>query len=102
MCFNESVSKINDTGVAILSLSFSLEQYVLIGSSIIGNLIRSPDDKESSLLSSNAEFNASQFTGSYSPSKTIQGQIYGGYFFSTSFTASLHAKDKAPSIHSFV
>ena len=85
-----------------MSSSFFLEQYVLIGSNIIGNLIRSPDERESNLLSSNAEFNASQLTGSYSPSKTIHGQIYGFYFLSTSFTASLHAKDNAPSIHSLV
>ena len=92
----------NDTGVAILSLSFCLAQKVLIGSNIIGNLIRSPDDNDSNLLSSNAEFNASQFTGSYSPSNTIHGQIYGGSFLSTNFTASLHANDNAPSIHSLV
>lgn len=68
----------------------------------MGNLIRSPEDNDNNLLSSKAEFNASQLTGSYSPSKTIQGHIYGFSFFSTNFTASLHANDNAPSIHSFV
>lgn len=102
ICFNESVSNINETGVGILSSSFYRKQYVLIGSSIIGNLIRSLDESDNNLLSSNAEFNASQFTGSYSPSKTIQDHIYGFYFLSTNLTASLQAADNAPSTHSFV
>lgn len=95
-CSNESVSNKKFTGI------FPLADLILSnGLEAIGNLIRSPDDKESNLLSSKHEFNASIQAGSIYPSNTIIGHIYGS-FESKSLTADLAAFVKLPSIHYFV
>ena len=73
-CWRESVSNKKLTGI----LPFS-DLILSNGLLAIGNLIRSPEDSESNLLSSKHEFNASIHAGSIYPSNTITGHKYGSF-----------------------
>lgn len=74
-CSRLSVSNRNVIGVGIEDpWLFTIASS---GSTDIGNLIRSPELRDNSLLSSRLEFRASIHAGSTSPSKTMTGQIFG-------------------------
>lgn len=75
-CCKLSVSNTKLTGVGICLAPLKIASS---GSTVIGNLILSPDDRLNSLLSSNDEFSASIQLGSTSPSKTIIGHTDGFY-----------------------
>lgn len=71
-CSSESVSKRNVTGVGIFLAPIYCASS---GSHDAGNLIRSPEDNDKSLLSSRLLLSASIHSGSTSPSKTKTGHI---------------------------
>lgn len=97
-CCKLSVSnmKFTDVGIDLAPLNKASN-----GSMLIGNLILSPDDKLSNLLSSSDEFKASIQFGSTSPSNTIIGHT-AGFLELSKCTDYLAALVRAPSFHSFV
>lgn len=71
-CSSESVSNKKVTGVGIFLAPICCASS---GSHEAGNLIRSPDDSDKSLLSSRLLLSASIHSGSTSPSNTRIGHI---------------------------